>query len=758
MTAFRTVLSTQAKDKAMESAIEAIAISDMLGNLTYVNPALLSLWEYASIDDVLGRPIADFWVTEKSSPELLQSVLDKGTWKGELTAKRRSGAPFDVFVSASIVRDTFGAPLCLVAEFEDVSGRKRSEERIRRLSSFPELNPNPILEVAVDGKLLYANLAATDLAISLGLSGPVDFLPPETNELMRRAAVSREDGNFYKEKELGGRLFGEHFYYSAEFNSLRVYAIDVTERKRTEETNSQLSHMLDLAPGIIIIHDDAGNLLYVNQQACDAHGYTREDFLKLPLRDLVSPTDARAMDKRIATALSGIGTSFEALHIRKDGVTLPLLVNVRPSRWGNRNVLVSVCTDLTDRKLAENKLHKNELKFRSLFTSMHEGFALHELVYNDNGEPCDYVILDANPAFETITGIAPVEAMGRLATDLYGTASAPYLDSYAKVALTGEPTQFETEFAPLNKTFSISVYSPIRGQFATIFQDVTSGKKAEETARKLDKLDSLGVLAAGIAHDFNNLLNGIFGYMDLAKDSATDEKTVANIDKAFSVFSRAKDLAQQLITFSKGGDPVTSSIDVAALLHDSVLFALSGSRVSCNWDVPPGLWSCNADKNQIGQVFDNISINAREAMAAGGTLTISASNADVDLNAASGCRPGKYVCIRFRDTGPGIAAEILDRIFDPFFTTKKEGTGLGLATAFSIVKKHGGTLHAASINGCGAEFTVFLPAADASVFSDTTRSGSVEHGSPGTVAVQHAVVAETVSQVHPHGFFRSRLL
>jgi PAS domain S-box-containing protein len=153
MTAFRTALSTQVKGRALETAIEAIAISDMLGNLTYVNPALLSLWEYASMEDVLGRPIADFWVTAKSSSEMMQSVLDKGVWKGELTAKRRSGTPFDVFVSASIVRDTFGAPLCLVAEFEDVSGRKRNEERIRRLFSFPELNPNPILEIGIDGNL-----------------------------------------------------------------------------------------------------------------------------------------------------------------------------------------------------------------------------------------------------------------------------------------------------------------------------------------------------------------------------------------------------------------------------------------------------------------------------------------------------------------------------------------------------------------------------------------------------------------------------
>jgi signal transduction histidine kinase/CheY-like chemotaxis protein len=395
-------------------------------------------------------------------------------------------------------------------------------------------------------------------------------------------------------------------------------------------------------------------------------------------------------------------------------------------------VLVSVCTDLTERKLAEKRLHKNELKFRSLFTSMHEGFALHELVYDNAGKPCDYVILDANPAFETITGIAPVEATGRLATDLYGTASAPFLERYATVALAGEPIQFETDFSPMNKTFFISAYSPVYGQFATIFQDISVAKKSEEAARKLDKLESLGVVAAGIAHDFNNLLNGIFGYMDLAKVTAADERAVANIDKAFAVFDRAKDLAQQLITFSNGGDPVTSTIDVAALLHDSLLFALSGSRVSCIWNLADGLWSCNADKNQIGQVFDNITINAREAMVAGGTLTIAARNIDITGNPGAGCKPGRYVRITFRDSGPGIAAENLHRVFDPFFTTKKEGTGLGLATAFSIIKKHGGSFDVVSEAGRGAEFIVLLPASEGTAEGQTHSNSAVDSLPSGT--------------------------
>jgi two-component system cell cycle sensor histidine kinase/response regulator CckA len=1058
MTKDRDPIAPQTKNQAMESAIDALAIADLLGKITYVNPSFLRLWEYSSADEILGRPITDFWLTTENARKVLQALADQGAWSGEITARKKSGRPFEVFMSASIVKDAQNAPLYIMAGFEDVSARKHAEERIRRLSSFPELNPNPILEIGAGGKLLYANYAATNLAISLGLDSPADFLPTDAEELIRKAATSHEDRNFSREKELGGRFFSEYFYYSSEFNSLRIYAVDITARKQVEEENSELLLMLDLAPGMVIIHDAEGRFLYVNQCVYTLHGYSRDEFMKLTLQNIVAPGISEAIGKRISTIFEKGGDTFEVTHVKKNGAELPLMVNVRPCRWRNRQVLLSVCADLSDRKKSQalmqinelrlesllrvsqyrakdtadlldmalheaviltgsaigyiynyyedrrefvlnswskevmkecsitekqtvypldktgiwgeavrrrmpimindfdaphplkkgypqghaplfrfltipvfsgekivavvgvankkepyddadvrqltlmmnsiwkyverkqldDKTRMSELKFRSLFTSMHEGFALHEIVCDAGGSPCDYIVLDANPAFETITGIAPVEAIGKKASTLYGTGSAPFLDVYARVALTGEPAQFETDFAPTKKTFLISVSSPEKGKFATVFQDVTESKKAasalaesEKRSRSLfenspvsiweedlfevkkrfeelrssgvtdlglhlesateelfflaslvkivdvnkasmemlgaqsredvihglpgyfipefmpafkqemvalfngktdftseisifdtqgkpmhmslklsvipgheadlsrvlvsfidrtdikkaeaalqnsEKLESLGILAGGIAHEFNNLLNGIFGYIDLARSTTGDANAILNLNKAFLVFDRAKYLAQQLITFSKGGAPSKKITAMGPLARNAVSFGLTGSRVTVEWDIADNLYSCDVDETQISQALGNIAINAREAMGQSGTLFVSAHNAQEDKSPCYGLPPGSYVRISLHDTGPGIPPEHLDRIFDPFFTTKKAGSGLGLSTAFSIVKRHHGALTVASDPGNGAEFTMLLPASFPTAAA--TKNSDAPNGAP----------------------------
>lgn len=251
-------------------------------------------------------------------------------------------------------------------------------------------------------------------------------------------------------------------------------------------------------------------------------------------------------------------------------------------------------------------------------------------------------------------------------------------------------------------------------------EDITERKRAEEERAKYEqqlqqalKLESLGILAGGIAHDFNNLTAGIFGYIERARQYADDHyatEIASNLDKAMQAFDRARALTRQLLTFSRGGAPVTKLTDLSALLRDAASIALSGSNVRAEFDIAEDLWLGHADRNQLMQVVDNILINARDVMPEGGIISIRAENLPPEADLPELLTPGRHVRISIKDQGPGIAAEHVVHIFDPFFTTKEKGHGLGLSMAYSIIKQHGGLITAESQAGEGSTFRIFLPA------------------------------------------------
>jgi signal transduction histidine kinase/CheY-like chemotaxis protein len=236
-------------------------------------------------------------------------------------------------------------------------------------------------------------------------------------------------------------------------------------------------------------------------------------------------------------------------------------------------------------------------------------------------------------------------------------------------------------------------------------------RQNEQNLQRNQKLESLGVLAGGIAHDFNNLLHGLFNLMEIAGvqiGKGDPEKAARTLEAAKPVYERAKSLTRQFLTFSKGGAPVLKSLKLETLLRHGARFSLTGSAVTARVDIQQELWSCDADEHQIGQVLDNLILNARQAMGEAGMIEISASNQILDP--PSGGARGPFVKISVRDRGCGIAAEQLSRIFDPFYTTKPNGHGLGLTMVHSIVKAHGGWVDVESELGKGSVFHVALPA------------------------------------------------
>jgi signal transduction histidine kinase/ActR/RegA family two-component response regulator len=244
-----------------------------------------------------------------------------------------------------------------------------------------------------------------------------------------------------------------------------------------------------------------------------------------------------------------------------------------------------------------------------------------------------------------------------------------------------------------------------------VFRDVTEEQKMQEDLQKAQKLESIGLLAGGIAHDFNNILTAILGNMSLAKMYAQPgDKVCEVLTEAEKAFWRARDLTQQLLTFSKGGAPIKKAASIAELLTETTAFVLRGTNVRCEFAIAEDLWPATFDIGQISQVINNLVINAQQAMPHGGVIGIRAKNVHIGPRHALPLKKGRYIRFDVEDQGVGIATEHLPRIFDPYFTTKQTGSGLGLATSYSIIRKHDGHIEVKSTVGRGSLFSIYLPA------------------------------------------------
>ena len=264
-----------------------------------------------------------------------------------------------------------------------------------------------------------------------------------------------------------------------------------------------------------------------------------------------------------------------------------------------------------------------------------------------------------------------------------------------------------------------------------ILRDMTERIKLDQELLKASKLDSLGRLAGGIAHNFNNLLTAILGNLSMIQTWMNPKDHLFPfVSEAESASLRAKALTLQLLTFAKGGSPLKKPLALHQVVSGSATFALSGSSTCCHCDIPDDLWLVNADEGQIGQVIHNLALNAQQAMPTGGTLLIRGENVIVSEGEATRKTlpaPGQYVKLTIQDCGSGIPSHVIHKIFDPYFTTKPTGCGLGLSTAYSVIRNHHGTITASSVVGRGSTLTIYLPAHTEELTS-TTPSPSLVNG------------------------------
>jgi PAS domain S-box-containing protein len=374
---------------------------------------------------------------------------------------------------------------------------------------------------------------------------------------------------------------------------------------------------------------------------------------------------------------------------------------------------LTALTGTLDQRVAERTaaLHRSERKL-----ALHLEQTLLAVIEFDT----EFRVVYWNPAAERIFGWTREAALGRHAADLLVPPGArAKVDATWRALLTREGGHYSLNENVTRDGRAIkcewfnTVLGDGLGQVSGVMSlamDVTERERREEVQGRVQRLESLSVLAGGIAHDFNNMLTGILGNLSLvlADDPPAAERAEL-LRETEAAARRAQGLTRQLLTFSRGGAPVRVLIDLSATVREAALFASRGAASACRFEAPADLWAVEADPGQVAQVVQNLTINAREAMPAGGTVDLSLSNVQLDAGIGT-LRPGPYVRLRVADQGVGIPADRLSRIFDPFFSTKGRGTGLGLAVCHSIVMRHGGHVEARSEPGRGSTFDVFLPA------------------------------------------------
>lgn len=576
----------------------------------------------------------------------------------------------------------------------------------------------------INGKMLDVNQVACD---RLGFTHeellrmtPMDFDSPEYAKLVPeriRQLITdkhivfetchvRKDGTQIP-TEISSRLI-EHNGQQTILSICR----DITERKYAE---LKYKTIIDTAMDCFYIIDaQQGNILEVNDAYCSLIGYSRNELLKMNLRDIEATENPEKIAQHMQRIIKQGADRFYTRHRSKDGRILDIETSVNYMK--ESKTFVVFMHDITKRIRAEEALRENEARLNLALQSAHMGVWRWEIKENRryfDDLTCQLLGIDIatfTGAAEEFFRVVHPEDREKIKTALARTIEqdALYEPTYRVVRPDGS-VHYITARGRLVRDD--------KGQPARIngiVWDITDQRLLEEEIINAQKLESIGTLAGGIAHDFNNLLQGIFGYISMAKLTFDQkEKSLAMLEQAEKALHQSVNLTSQLLTFSKGGKPVKRVVALRPLVENSVAFALSGSRVTYEIATDEDLRSVEADGGQISQMIQNIVLNADQAMPLGGMIRVSIRNMHAHELVPPADLQGDLVEISIRDQGTGIPPEHLTRIFDPYFTTKEKGSGLGLATTYSIIKNHGGLVRVQSEVGKGTTFLIYLPASHA---------------------------------------------
>ncbi|MDH5427899.1 MAG: PAS domain S-box protein [Nitrospirota bacterium] len=660
----------------------------------------------------------------------------KSIWTPKLLIRRPNGETRWVEFQCTQLTDPHN-PGALVI-FRDLSQQLQQHEEHQHLASMPEESPNPIVEVDPQGRLAYANPAMIALLDSYGFreDGVPQVLPPALTHIARECLKS-----MVPQRGVTVIIETHHFDWSfspiQEKGLVRGYGLDITNhvrvRNRLTELQSQYSSLVDSAHEGIISADLHGTIVSWNPAAESIFNFQPEEIIGQSILSLLAEGYRDIYRKGLEDISYGESVShpiqkpLELTGLRKSGEAFPLEISLTNWKVGLDTHYGFILRDISDRKHLEQSLVDEKERLVTTLQSLDEG-----IITTDREGRITFF----NPLAEQITEWTHQDALTRPLQEVFRITQenspqrveSGLQFSPASSALTepNSPLHLITKHG-LQRTISMRE-APIRDHSShlmgtvIVFHDITDQHRHQDEQQRISKLNSLGVLAGGLAHDFNNLLTTILGNVFVAKLRMVPQDPLAqNLEQAEQACLRAKELTQQLLTFAKGGAPIKTSIAIGDLLRKSAIFALSGSSISCHFDIPNDLWPLDADASQLRQVIQNITINARQAMSESGHFSIRVENTGLPAPAtlpSSTLPTGNYVKISFEDQGTGITDQELPNIFDPYFTTKAGASGLGLATAHSIIQQHQGHISVHSTVGKGTTFTVYLPSSYSSVKVD----------------------------------------
>ena len=631
---------------------------------------------------------------------------------------------------------------------------KQIELGERRIGALIEMTNDGYWNLDIYGNIIDTNEAYAKMSgysieelLRLNFSELEAADSPEATHARYEQAISAGSILFEsKHRRKNGTVFDVEMsgtYIPGENAQFVCFCRDISSRKQAEETLNHKTALLEAqlnasADGILVV-DNEGKKILQNRRLVE--------IWKIPAEIANNPDDAAQVqhvmhqtknpDQFVEKILYLYSHPDETTHDiveLTDGTILERYSAPVIGDAGLHYGRIWTFHDMTERRNNEESIAAEKERLAVTLRSIGDGVITSDTLGN---------VVIMNKVAEELTGWLQPEAYGKPLTLIFNsineTSRMPIENPVEKVLSTGLIIEQSNQTLLVSKDGTERIIAdsaaPIKDRdsktigVVLVFRDMTEKQKMFDNMQRIDKLDSIGVLAGGIAHDFNNLLGGIFGYLDMAREHcASDALALRYLDKALSVFDRARDLTQQLLTFSKGGVPKRKTGQIGTLVRENASFALSGTNVSCAFNIASDLKLCDYDENQIGQVIDNIVLNAQQAMPLGGTITISVDNIFLNNHGSPSLPGGDYIRISIRDTGVGIPQDMLKRIFDPFFTTKQKGNGLGLATCYSIIQKHDGYIDVESVPGKGSAFHIFLPASQKASLQDLPQSVSVHKG------------------------------
>ncbi len=505
-------------------------------------------------------------------------------------------------------------------------------------------------------------------------------------------------------------------------------ARDVTERKRAEEA-LRLSEqrfrlgMLNSPIGMAIVAPD-GRWLEVNPAFCKIVGYSADELLATNFQSITHPDDLDADLERLEALLSGRAQTSQAdkRYIHKEGYAVWIQLNVSLILSANNTpcYFVAQIQDITERKIAQERLRQSEARFSAVFRASPTAIGISEFPEGP--------FIEVNDTFLATFGFAREEVIGRTSAELGIWWSRDERSGLIETLRErGRAQQREARFrrksGELGDLLISAELMVVDGKefLLGMLLDITARKRLEAQLLQAQKMEAVGQLAGGVAHDFNNILAAQLLQLQLIEQrkDLDPEITMALQDLEKGI-ERAAGLTRQLLLFSRRQVMQIKRIDLDELITGlmKMLQRLLGEHIVMSFSQSSKPVWVDADAGMIEQVVMNLCVNARDAMPSGGALIIGTERVWLDANTpglAEEARAGSFVCVTVRDTGAGMDDSTLKRIFEPFFTTKEpgKGTGLGLATVHGIVKQHQGWIEVQSAPSCGATFRVFLPAKDA---------------------------------------------